>query len=640
MRTVAKTLCNRDCPDACQIVATIEDGRVVRLRGDPEHPVTQGFLCYRTNNFLSMQYGPDRLTQPLLRKNGELQAVSWAEALDTAAQRLLSIRKESGPEAIFHYRSGGSLGMLLPLADYFFEQFGPVTVKRGDICSGAGEAAQELDFGICESHDLFDLTNARNILIWGKNIFVSSVHTIPVLKKARDAGAGLVLIDPVHQQTETICDKFVQPRPGRDFALAMAVAQQLFENGWTDPAAATYCDNLDEFRALAYSLPLADWCQSAGASPEEVQDLARRLHEGPTAILVGWGMGRRNGGGGTIRALDALGAVSGNLGRPGGGVSYYFRRGAAFDQSFIQGRGAAPRTVCEPLFGLELLKMKPPIRAVWITAGNPVAMLPQSDTTIQALRSREFVVVVDCFMTDTAAQADLVLPTTTMLEADDLLGAYGHHWIGVAQPLVPPPPGVLSDLQILQGLAERVGLGSILAGGARDWKRRMIEPKLGSHAVTLETLENGPVRSPLPDRVLFADRRFPTESGKVNLITAPPPASPTPPPEYPLMLLSLSTKRSQASQWSAQLDGPAVLTVHPDAAGGLGEGTICRIESPVGAMTVRLRFDERQRRDVALIPKGGHHRDGRCPNSLLQARITDLGEGASLYDEFIRILPR
>src|SRR5262245_53428855 len=491
MRETKKTVCNRDCPDACGIVATVEDGRVTRLAGDPDHPVTKGFLCYRTNHFLTTQYAPDRLTTPLVRKDGELVPASWDEALSFVAERLLAIRKESGPAAIFHYRSGGSLGLLKLLSDAFFEQFGPVTTKRGDICSGAGDAAQVLDFGEEDSHDLFDLLNAKNIILWGKNVVTSSPHTAPVLREARARGAELVLIDPVHHKTAQLVSAFYQPRPGGDVALAMAVARVLFERGWIDPAAASYCDNLDGFRALAHRASVDEWCRRADMPASVAEDLARRLGPGkPTAILVGWGMGRRSSGGAVVRSLDALAAVSGNLGIPGGGVSFYFKRRGAFDTSCIGGERAAPRTVCEPLFGLEVLGMRdPPIRAVWITAANPVAMLPDAETIAEALRTRDLVVVVDSFLTDTARLAHVVLPTTTLLEADDLLGAYGHHYLGAATPVIPPPPGVKSDLEILQELGARVGLEGALAGDARAWKRRLAEPRLAAHGITLETLD-------------------------------------------------------------------------------------------------------------------------------------------------------
>ncbi|MGK3964109.1 molybdopterin-dependent oxidoreductase [Sorangium sp. So ce1667] len=642
MQEIRKTVCNRDCPDACSIVATVEDGRIVRLGGDPGHPITRGFLCYRTSRFLETQYSPERLTAPLLRKGGELTPVSWEEALDTAAERLLRIRSESGPAAIFHYRSGGSLGMLTGITDAFFARFGPVTVKRGDICSGAGDAAQLTDFGEEDSHDLADLKNARHILLWGKNVFTSSPHTLPVLREARARGAELALIDPVHHRTASVCGAFYQPRPGGDFALAMAVARVLFDEGWTDPRAADYCDHLDAFRALARSRSVAAWCRDADVPEAAALDLARRLGpEKPTAILVGWGMGRRTSGGAIVRALDALAAVSGNLGIPGGGVSFYFKRRGAFDLSPFQGDHPAPRTVCEPLFGEEVLRMSdPPIRAVWVTAGNPVAMLPDSGAVAEALATRDFVVVADAFLTDTARLAHLVLPTTTLLEADDVIGAYGHHYLGVATPVVPPPDGVKSDLEIMQALAKRAGLGGALDGSARDWKRRVAEPRLAPLGITLETLEREPVRNPLAPKVLFADRKFPTPSGRVNLITEAPAEREDPEATgFPLLLMALSTEKSQSSQWARPQQGPAVVTVHPDAAGGVADGELCRIASRVGAMTVRLRHDPAQRRDVALIPKGGHLRDGRCANALIRARTTDIGEGGALYEERVRVEP-
>jgi anaerobic selenocysteine-containing dehydrogenase len=638
-----RTTCNRDCPDACGIVATIEDGKVTRLDGDRAHPVTRGFLCHRTSHFLPLQYGPERLARPLLRKDGALEEVGWEEALDFVAERLLAIRRESGPAAIFHYRSGGSLGLLAHLTDHFFERFGPCTIKRGDICSGAGDAAQIIDFGVEDSSDLFDLLNARQILLWGKNVHVSSPHTLPVLRQARAAGAELVLIDPVRHQTANMCQRHVQPRPGGDFALAMAVARRLFERDWVDPRAGDYCDHLDAFRALAESASVADWSARAGVSVEEADDLARRLGPGrPTAILVGWGMGRRTVGGSIVRALDALGAISGNLGVPGGGVSFYFKRRAAFDLGFIRGLAAAPRSVCEPLFGQEVLAAQdPPIRALWVTAGNPVAMLPASETVAEAIRTRELSVVVDPFLTDTARLATVVLPTTTLLEADDVVGAYGHHHVGEVRPVVAPPDEVKTDLGILQALAARVGLTEAMAGTARQWKERLIAPTLGAHGIGLDALAAHP-RNPDAPRVLFADRTFPTATGRVNLLTAAdvPAEAFVPaeaPADYPLLLMALSTERSQSSQWSRKPEGPALVTVHPDAAAGIPDGGLARLESPHGALTVRIRHDPRQRRDVALAAKGGHLRDGRCMNALIRARTTDIGEGGALYDERVRL---
>lgn len=616
--------------------------RIVKLAGDPQHPVTRGFLCWRTNHFLNLQYGPDRLTSPLLRgADGVHRPVSWDEALDFAARRLLEIRADSGPAAILHYRSGGSLGLLKSVSDAFFRAFGPVTVKRGDICSGAGEAAQHADFGECESHDLSDLANARQILVWGKNVLVSSPHTVPVLRQARARGAALCLIDPVHHKTASLCERYWQPRPGGDFALAMAVARRLFERGSVAPDAAARCDNVEAFRAMAFGQEVAAWCADADVPVEAADDLAARLAAGPTAILVGWGMGRRLNGGAIVRALDALSALSGNLGIPGGGVSFYYRRRRGFDTSFGDNR-APPRTLVEPLLGREILAAQdPPVRAVWVTAGNPAVMLPDSDNVARALGSRDLVVVVDPFMTDTARLAHLVLPTCTLLEDDDVVGAYGHHYIAASRPIVAPPPGVRSDLQIIQGLAARVGLGARFAGDARAWKERLVSPDAAAAGVTVERLEKEAFRNPLSPSVLFADGKVSTPTGRVNLLADLPATVPPRAPAFPLALMSLSTDRAQSSQWSVAPAGLADCTVHPDtaAAAGVNDGDRGCLESAIGRMLVTVRCDPRQRRDVVLVPKGGHRRDGRCANALVAARLTDLGEGGALYDEGVRLRP-
>jgi anaerobic selenocysteine-containing dehydrogenase len=634
-----KTLCNRDCPDTCSIVASVQDGRVVKLSGDRDHPITRGFLCYRTNQFLTRQYSPERLTSPLLRKGGELCAVGWDEALDHVASELARIAKESGPASIFHYRSGGSLGLLKLLSDHFFECFGPVTIKRGDICSGAGEAAQELDFGISDSSDLSTLLDARHILLWGKNVHVSNPHVIPILDAARKQGTEVVLIDPVVHAGARRFDAYHQLAPGGDFALAMAVGRLLFERGQVDPAASSYCDGLDAYRALVFSREVQAWCDDADASVELAGDLAERLGPGkPTAILVGWGMGRRSNGGAIVRALDALSAISGNLGVRGGGVSFYFQRRRAFDTSFVRGAAVAPRTLSEPLFGRELLEARDPkIRALWVTAGNPVAMLPDSATTVRAMAGLELSVVVDSFLTDTARLATVVLPTTTLLEDDDILGSYGHAHIGVSSPVVAPPTGVKSDLEIIQGLAARLGLSEQLAGSARDWKRRLVQPRLAAHGVSLEALERGALRNPLAPEVLFADRVFRTPTGRVNLLTEAPPRAAAQDAEFPLQLLALSTRDSQSAQWASDAPRPLVATVHPEVAGGVADGERGQLSSRLGSIEVVVRHDDRQRRDVVLLPKGGHHHLAACANSLIEARLTDLGEGGALYEQGVRL---
>lgn len=629
-----KTACPRDCPDACGLIVTVDNGRVVKLQGDPDHPITQGFICGRTSRFPAQQYSTERLTKPLLRrtKGGDFEEISWTAALDLLAEKMVQFRDESGAASILQYRCGGSLGMMKHVGDYFFEKFGPVTLKSGDVCAGAGEAAQLNDFGEFDSSDYFDIHNAKTIFLWGKNVFVSSIHLIPELKKARANGTKIVLIDPVYHQTTSIADVYVQPRPGSDSAIAMGIARWMFDNGAVDPAAADYCDHLTEFQSLSQSQTIEEWAAIADFSSEELITLAEAYAVGPTCSMIGWGLQRRRHGAATIRTIDALAAVSGNLGIPGGGASFYFVRRDAFDFSFAN-QAPPPRTIPEPLLGPGIIEASdPPIRMAYVWAANPVAMLPDSETVAEALRTREFTVVVDPFLTDTAKCADLVLPTTTFLEEDDFIGSYGHHYLAEVNPVVAAPDGVLTDHEIIRELSRRVGLAEEFDVEVSVWKQRILQ-KLNNAGIANEDFKNGPVKNPFVSEVLFADRKFRTPSGKVNLICELHPDLLAQSAEESLHVTALSTGKSQASQWPSETQtGPADAVVHPSSVPGHNDGDIVTVSTEQGSIQLRLCFDERQRTDVLLMEKGGWHSAGRSANSLVGAELTDDGECAVYYD--------
>ncbi|MEZ6128405.1 MAG: molybdopterin-dependent oxidoreductase [Planctomycetaceae bacterium] len=629
-----KTACTRDCPDACGLIVTIEDGRVVKLQGDPEHPVTQGFICGRTARFPERQNSAERLTVPLLRrqKGGNFEPIEWDDALNLVAEKMRTFREESGPASILQYRCGGSLGIMKHVGDHFFQKFGPVTVKSGDVCAGAGEAAQMTDFGIFNSSDYFDLHQSKTIFLWGKNVFVSSIHLIPELKKARANGAKIVLLDPVHHQTTTIADLYVQPRPGGDAAVAMGMARWCFEHHQTDPLAGDYCDHLEEFRTLAFAKSLDEWAALAGIRSEQLIELAAAYANGPACSMIGWGLGRRRHAAATIRAIDALAAVSGNLGIAGGGASFYFVRRDAFDFSFAD-TAASARTIPEPLLAPGILAANdPPIRMAFVWAANPVAMLPDSQMMADALRSREFTVVVDPFLTDTAKCADLVLPTTTFLEEEDYVGSYGHHYLAEVHPVVEPPPGVLTDHEIFRELSRRLNIADGFDMDAREWKQRLLK-KLNNAGVESSDFEKGYVKNPFVKDVLFADRKFATESGRVNLIRELAPELLRIPEDSNLRVTALSTGKSQASQWPTETQvGPADAIIHPSAARGHRDGDVVTVTTDTGSMQVRLKFDDRQRTDVLLMEKGGWHSAGRSANALIAAEATDDGECAVYYD--------
>lgn len=644
MTQTLRTACNRDCPDACGILATVENGRVLSLRGDPEHPITRGFLCERTSRYLRRQYDPTRLTTPLVRRNGRFQPASWDVALGLVADTLSRIHEESGPEAVLHYRSGGSLGGLKILNDYFFECFGGARIKKGDICSGAGEAAQIADMGVSDSNEIESLLDSRTVLLWGKNITTSFVHLLPILKELRRRGTFVALIDPAPGKTMQLVDLVVRPRPGCDRFMALGMARVIDANGWCDPSLTQWSNGSAAFLQLARSRTLSEWAQLADVEEACIVRLAELLATArPANIQVGWGLQRRRHGGVTIRVLDALSALTGNLGIRGGGVTFYFQRRAAF-----RGEAYAPpperRGISEAQLGAGILEASdPPVRAVVVDCGNPVAMLPDSMTVARALETRELVVVLEQFMTDTAACAHVVLPVTTLLEEEDVLGAFGHQYVTASCPVAPRPRDVKTDLEIYQALAARLGFADKLAGTPQQWMARLLE-SAGSNTVSdsdsridMAALQRGAVRNPKAPRVLFEGMRFATDDARFHFVQEVDCSLPVD-AEYPLSLGAFSTPQAQSSQWSRPL-AELEARCHPLAVPGMREGDWARLESRVGALRVRLRLDPSVRPDIVLVPKGGWLQHAQAANSLVEATLTDIGAGAAYYDQPVRLRP-
>lgn len=633
-----RTACNRDCPDACTLEAEVVDGKLVSLKGSHDDPMTKGFLCPRTTRFVDRQEAPDRLSRPMMRlskDSDEFVPVSWEKALDLAAEKLLQARDQHGPESIFHYLSGGSLGYLKLLTNVVFQQLGPCTQKRGDICSGAGEWAQEQDFGISDSSEADDLLNARLILIWGKNIHTSSVHLLPIILEAKKRGTKLVCIDPAPTKSARLAHLFLCPRPGTDAQIALAMVAYLAERDRLDPDAARYCNNLPEFLAMARSVPIEERFRRAGIPIEQGLELCRLYDENrPSSLLVGWGAPRRSNGAETVRAMDALTAVSGNIGVPGSCTSFYFQRRRSFNREALPKHAPIPRTISETRMGVELENANPKVRVAWITAGNPAAMLPDCDRVARELRKVDFTVVVDTHWTDTCAVADLVLPTLTLVEDEDVMGAYGNTYLRSSQPVVAPFGESRHELWIHQQLALRLGFGELLAGTPAEWKDRLLKPE-----VDRALFEGKPVRQPGAPYVLFEGRKFLTPDGKANLMTAEPAMPEESSREFPFLLMAVSHPDSQSSQWSVEPPEIPQARISDQADPALVDGEVFRIESSRGGFPVRIKREAGVHPELVIMPKGGSGvYGGWCPNALIEARETDHGEGACFYEEPVRLV--
>lgn len=636
---VVPVTCTRDCPSACGLLAQVENGRVARLLGNPDHPVNQGTVCRKVPAFLKRFSSPERVLTPLRKKNGAWHPVTWEAALDELAERLQDAVARHGPESILHYMGFGERTALKIVNARFFALLGGVTTLTGTLCGGTGYAAQSLDFGPRVSHDPLDLANARTIVLWGRNPVATQPGLLPHLRAAKARGARVILVDPRESESAALADLHLRPRPGRDAFLALGAARAIVDAGREDRAFLTeHCDNLEGYRALLGRWSPRELAGACDVPGEAIAALAEAYLDGrPTATLLGWGLHRFTLGHELIRAVDALGAVSGNLGLAGGGVSQGFEEWGPYDQS-LWGEDLHPprRKFLMPQIGREILAATdPPVDVAVITAANPVCMAPNSDLVAKALDSVPFVVDLNLFLDDTADHAELFLPCAAFFEQRDIVASYGHNYLGPLTRAVSPPGQCRSQFDIFMDLARRFPFAADFVKTEEEWLRLLMRPVLKA-GVAWDALWRGPVRIPGTPMVPWADKRFATPSGRFQLLTEVGSCSDCRhDARYPYHLLSVGTAGHLCSERvPGDHGGPLEVTMAGEEAARLGiaDGGPARLVSALGGLVVTVRHDPKARRDVVACARGGWRKAGQGINALIPDLVSAVGQGTPYYE--------
>jgi len=642
-----RTTCNRDCPDSCGVIATVENGRIVKHRGDPDHPVTRGFLCLRGNRYLRRFYSEERILHPMRRNKGGWQRVGWDDALDLAAERLSRCRDEHGPESVLAVSYSGIKGLVaMALGKLFWAHFGGPTVGEGGLSVEAAFAAQELDFGGDGAHAPHDLANAKAVVVWGKNIDVTRPHAMAFVTEARRAGAPMHVIDPVRCATARKAHRHHALRPGSDPWLALGIGKLLVERDAVDHAfVRDHTEGFEEYRRLLDSVSLEQVAAATDLPVSNIEELAELYASTrPLATLIGLGPSWWPHAGVTVRLIDALAAICGNLGIPGGGAQTDSAAGYAGTDFSILREAPAPqhRKVLLPHLGQAVLEASdPPIRAGWIAGANPAATCPDTARVNEALASLDFLVVVDQFITASAEHADLFLPCTTYLEMEDVVVAYGHHYIGGDQAVVPPLGEARPDAAIYQALAGRLGFGDVLAGSHRGWARRILGTLATEHGITPERLVDGAMLNPLAPPIPFAGGEVGTPSGKVQLITSLDDMELSGSPGGGrLFLMATKTLKMVNAQINPEdLPDEPVVRLHPEAlaARELSDGQRAWVVSDAGRVRVQLKADDAVRTDVLLFNPAAWRGDLQGVNQLRQATLTDIGQAPAMHHTLVTL---
>jgi anaerobic selenocysteine-containing dehydrogenase len=678
MPEVRHSVCALDCPDCCSLLVNVEDGKGSRLRGNPDHPVTRGFLCGKVARYLEREYSPDRLLYPQKRigakGEGKFQRISWDEALDTIAKRLRAISAEHGPEAILPYSYGGTMGFLngSGMDRRFFHRLGASRLDR-TICATAGGVGLTKTLGFRYGTEPEQFRRSKLIIAWGANILGTNVHLWPFIVEARRNGARFYTIDPVRNRTGRASDKHFAIFPGTDLALALGlmhiiIAEKLYDEDYV----ANYTNGFEALARRAGEYPPERVEALTGIDRADVVTLAREYATThPAVIRLNYGVQRSDRGGTATRAIAALPGLIGSWREVGGGLqlstsqAFYVNR-AGLEMAGLQlasplGREARMVNMSELAKALTELD-QPPVKAMVVYNSNPAAIAPNQNVVLRGMRREDlFTVVLEQFQTDTADHADILLPATTFLEHTDLYFAYGHYYLQLARPALAAPGEAKSNVEIFRLLAQRMGFDEPCF---RDSDDDMIRTLLDSEhpfmqGITLERLDREHfVRLNIAKDdqpfLPFAHGGFGTPSGKCEfgaekLDYQPPVESRLGATElrsrYPLELISAKSDDSMNSTFgnhpSARSQTSLVFLNETDARPrGISTGDRVRVYNGRGSCLFNADVNGTVRQGVAWAPSVRWNKlspDGHNVNVLTSDRLTDLGGGPTFYSCLVEV---
>jgi anaerobic selenocysteine-containing dehydrogenase len=673
---VRHSVCALDCPDTCSLLVNVEDGIASKLRGNPDHAVTRGFLCGKVAQYLEREYSPQRLLYPQKRvgKKGEGQfaRIEWDEALETIAQRLAATADEFGTESVLPYSYAGTMGLLngSGMDRRFFHRLGASRLDR-TICSAAGSAGLMATLGNRYGTEPEQFAHAKLIIAWGANIHGTNVHLWPFIVEARRSGAKLIVIDPVRTRTAAVADQHLRINPGSDLALALGLTHVILGEKLHDADyVARFTHGFEALAERARSYDPERVAALTGIAKEDIVQLAREYATvRPSLIRANYGIQRSERGGAAVRAIANLPALTGSWKEVGGGLqlsvsqAFQFNR-PAMEMPELQMRsklGREARMVNMSELGSALTTLdEPPVKAVVVYNSNPAAVAPDQNRVLKGFRREDlFTVVLEQFQTDTADYADILLPSTTFLEHTDLYLAYGHYHLQLARPAVPAPGECRSNVEVFRELAEWMKFDDPCFEDSED---DMIRALLSSghpflEGITLQRLDQEHsvrlnVSSEGTPYLPFAEGKFGTASGKCELDVP----DYTPPIEsrfgdvslhkkYPLELVSSKNDDSMNSTFGnrdAVDEQTSVLHIAADDAErrGIRSGDLVRAFNDRGSLILKADVDGMVGRGVVRAPAvrwAKRSQDGRSANALTSERLTDIGGGPTFYSCLVEV---
>lgn len=654
------TACPLNCYDVCGLKVSTLNDKIKKIEGDNNHSITRGKICGKGKLLKERIYDSRRILYPYKKIDSKFVRISWDQAINEISEKMQKYKTEYGETAILHSYDYSSGGLLKGLDQRFFNYFGGYTEVRGSLCWGAGIQGQAYDFGDSLSHDVKDIINAKSIVIWGRNITTTNIHLYPYLLEAKRKGAKIIVIDPVKNIIAKKADIYLNINPGMDGILASLISKIIIENSWHDQNfIKNYSIGFDSFYNEIKSINNNDISKEIGIELNLIKKLANIYAlEKPVMTFLGLGMQRYSNGGNSVRAIDALSALTGNIGISGGGIQYAnLSVGRMFNWNELlrDDLRNSYRVFSRPNQAEEIINVNtPPIKMAFITRSNAFTQLPNTKRTIKAFESIETKVVLDMFMTDTAKCADYLLPIASVFEEEDIYyGSMFHNIIRYGPKIVEPRGEAWSDLKIWIELAKELGMKEFIKSNKEYFEIAM--SSLNKYGIDFNTLkEKGEIELPV-EAIPWKNKKFNTPSGKFEFYSEQakkaginPTAIISYPSEsnfnqkelkekYPYNLLSIHPTKSLHSQhhmFNKNKDKKAEILMSSKTAktNKIKDGELVKVFNNRGTLFGKAKIHPEINDNVILIEEGWWLDTDSSSNLLTSNENSDMGSGSIIYD--------
>ncbi len=675
---VFSTACPRNCYSTCSFKIHVENNKVINIDPHPENLATPEGPCLKGLAYIERANSPDRILDPLIKnKNtGKFEKSDWKTVFSILADKIQYFKNQFGNHSILFYASSGMSGLTNKFSSNFWKMIGGATTMYGNLCWPAGLEATYLTMGDNKHNAPWDLENAKLIVMWGKNAAETNIHQMIPIDKALAKGATMVVIDPRRTQTAEKASLLIQPRPGTDGALALGVAKILIEQNQIDhDFIEKHVHGYEEFAKSVHQYRIADIAEITNVGERFIYQLADLIGSiKPMTIIPGFGMQRFSNGGQTIRCLLALSVITGNIGKKGACWHYANLQSYVFDE-VKEPMSYYPPKVPDGIFRRSISMAKlaedmnatkdPELKMIWVERGNPVSQNPDTNLLLKAIRKLEFRVVVDQFMTDTALEADIILPAKNMFEQSDIIGSYWNPYIQLKPKVVEPAGEVKPETEIYYWLAKKMGypeeeILKYLPKPGNDAIEDFLKEKVKEFPeLDYEQLKKGPILANSHEEIAFSDLKFNTPSGKIELYSKQAKeiwnVSPLPTyvetlknngngTKYPLDLLSPNTKNRIHSQFNnlkiIKLFSPEpFVEIHVEDAisRNVRDNDYVKVFNDNGYFILKAKLNYCIKRKCVSISNGWWIQEGGSTNFLSKGLETDMGHGTAFHDTMVEI---